>query len=49
MLLVNSQDDPLVPEKLLETPKKYVNSMYDYTIEQYNTITTQQAIELTIQ
>lgn len=25
MLLVNSQDDPLVPEKLLETPKKYVN------------------------
>jgi predicted alpha/beta-fold hydrolase len=32
MLLVNSQDDPLVPEKLLETPKKYVNSMYDYTI-----------------
>ena len=32
MLLVNSQDDPLVPEELLETPKKYVNSMYDYTI-----------------
>ena len=29
MLLVNAQDDPLIPEELLETPKKYVNSMYE--------------------
>jgi predicted alpha/beta-fold hydrolase len=27
MLLVNAQDDPLVPEELLDTPKKYANSM----------------------
>ena len=30
MLLINAQDDPLVPEELLETPKIYVNSMYDF-------------------
>jgi predicted alpha/beta-fold hydrolase len=32
MLLVNAQDDPLIPEELLETPKKYVYSMYDCSV-----------------
>ena len=28
MLLLNAEDDPLVPDELLNVPKRFVNSMF---------------------